>query len=209
MNESTEIRSQSVLEALSAEGALSVTMARYYNPGIGRFVSEDPIRYAGGDINFYPYIANRPVQYRDPFGLVTPLSPGEEAKCLADIERALDIVVPTINRKCCKDGFVKYGCNLDPPHLLSGSKLELAKEDDLVICTENPNTGEGPWGYRPPGGDPNSIKICPFACRMGRWAIAATIIHELYHKCIPGASSFEERSAREVEGECGFKGKGY
>jgi len=42
--------------------------ARYYNPGIGRFVSEDPLRLDGG-INFYAYVLNDPINYRDPSGL--------------------------------------------------------------------------------------------------------------------------------------------
>lgn len=42
MYQSAEIRSQSVFKALQAEGALSTTMARYYQPNVGRFVSEDP-----------------------------------------------------------------------------------------------------------------------------------------------------------------------
>ena len=41
MYESTESHSQSVFRALEAEDALSATMARYYNPSIGKFTSED------------------------------------------------------------------------------------------------------------------------------------------------------------------------
>lgn len=42
--------------------------ARYYEPGTGRFLSEDPLRYFIGP-NFYPYVRNNPVILRDPFGL--------------------------------------------------------------------------------------------------------------------------------------------
>jgi RHS repeat-associated protein len=42
--------------------------ARYYNPGWGRFVSEDPIGTAGG-INLYGYAGGAPSRYRDPSGL--------------------------------------------------------------------------------------------------------------------------------------------
>jgi len=42
--------------------------ARYYDPLAGRFVSEDPIRFHGG-LNYYRYIFNHAVNYRDPFGL--------------------------------------------------------------------------------------------------------------------------------------------
>ena len=45
--------------------------ARYYEPQIGRFISEDPIRFSGG-INFYAYVGNNPTSRIDPFGLAWP-----------------------------------------------------------------------------------------------------------------------------------------
>src|SRR5213593_4691659 len=42
--------------------------ARYYHPGLQRFISEDPIGFEGGDVNVYAYVHNSPVQYRDPSG---------------------------------------------------------------------------------------------------------------------------------------------
>ena len=43
--------------------------ARYYQPRLQRFVSEDPIGLLGGDVNLYGYVANNPVNLTDPFGL--------------------------------------------------------------------------------------------------------------------------------------------
>jgi RHS repeat-associated protein len=43
--------------------------ARYYYPGLARFVSEDPIGLVAGDVNFYAYVANNPLSFIDPFGL--------------------------------------------------------------------------------------------------------------------------------------------
>ena len=42
--------------------------ARYYHPGLGRFISEDPVGYAGGDINLYAYVFNNPGNLSDPDG---------------------------------------------------------------------------------------------------------------------------------------------
>ncbi|MBN1582961.1 MAG: RHS repeat-associated core domain-containing protein [Anaerolineae bacterium] len=42
--------------------------ARWYDPRSGRFVSQDPIGYAAGDINLYRYVLNNPIKYRDSSG---------------------------------------------------------------------------------------------------------------------------------------------
>jgi len=47
--------------------------ARYYHPGRSRFVSEDPILCASGDLNFYAYVRNNPVRFSDPNGLAPGL----------------------------------------------------------------------------------------------------------------------------------------
>ncbi len=48
--------------------------ARYLNPTFGRFISEDPIGFAGGDPNLYAYVGNGPTYRTDPLGLL--LTPG-------------------------------------------------------------------------------------------------------------------------------------
>jgi len=52
-------------------GTMQVDMhyrARYYEPSIGRFISEDPVGVDGG-INFYVYTNNNPINFNDPLGL--------------------------------------------------------------------------------------------------------------------------------------------
>ena len=49
--------------------------ARYYDPAIGRFASEDPIQFKGG-IEFYAYGQGNPITRTDPLGLCpTPEDP--------------------------------------------------------------------------------------------------------------------------------------
>ncbi len=43
--------------------------ARFYDSNLGRFTSEDPIGFKGGDINLYGYVWNDPMHYVDPMGL--------------------------------------------------------------------------------------------------------------------------------------------
>ncbi len=42
--------------------------ARYFDPSTGRFTTEDPIRFAGGDANLYRYVGNEPIRLSDPTG---------------------------------------------------------------------------------------------------------------------------------------------
>jgi RHS repeat-associated protein len=49
------------------ETGLYYYRARYYGPRVGRFVSEDPIRFRGG-IGFYAYVGNNPARGTDPMG---------------------------------------------------------------------------------------------------------------------------------------------
>ncbi len=53
---------------LDIETGLYFYRARYYDPSIGRFISEDPIQFKGGN-NFYGYVNNDPVNAVDPWGL--------------------------------------------------------------------------------------------------------------------------------------------
>ena len=43
--------------------------ARYYDSSIGRFISEDPKGFDGGDVNLMAYVENNPVNFTDPTGL--------------------------------------------------------------------------------------------------------------------------------------------
>src|SRR5690606_5743820 len=52
--------------------------ARDYDAYTGRWTAKDPIRWAGGDVNLYGYVANDPVNRVDPSGLYDgPLGPVE------------------------------------------------------------------------------------------------------------------------------------
>jgi RHS repeat-associated protein len=44
--------------------------ARYYSPKLQRFISEDPIHFAGGDTNLYAYVSNSPCNATDPRGTI-------------------------------------------------------------------------------------------------------------------------------------------
>ena len=57
-----------------SETGLYYYRARYYDTTSGRFLSEDPLEFAGG-FNFYRYVSNRPLDFRDPLGLCPTKDP--------------------------------------------------------------------------------------------------------------------------------------
>lgn len=66
--------------------------ARYYNPTLGRFISEDPIGWSSGQTNSYAYVGGNPASMIDPLGLLSlsnqgpisfprPPGPGSSSAC--------------------------------------------------------------------------------------------------------------------------------
>jgi RHS repeat-associated protein len=60
--------------------------ARYYDPTIGRFISEDPIGFRAG-VNFYAYALNNPTTFKDPSGLTTLTYQVSSGTLVVDPER--------------------------------------------------------------------------------------------------------------------------
>jgi hypothetical protein len=88
---------------------MSLLVNRWYDPGVGRWISEDPIGFAGGDANLMRYAENSPTQRTDPTGLLTL---GEEffwtyfARAFAGV-----FVVPqlvTRKNNWSEDGFILF-----------------------------------------------------------------------------------------------------
>jgi RHS repeat-associated protein len=73
--------------------------ARYYHPRLQRFISEDPIGFAGSDVNLYAYVGNNPVGNRDPLGLTS------EDICAAFDGIGSSLISVTASLAGRKDGF--------------------------------------------------------------------------------------------------------
>jgi RHS repeat-associated protein len=70
--------------------------ARYYNPQIGRFISEDPVPFSTNG-NLYRYVSNNPISNYDPTGQVAVSSSGVGSfvgSGLSGTSRAMEIPVP-------------------------------------------------------------------------------------------------------------------
>ncbi|MFZ0061419.1 MAG: RHS repeat-associated core domain-containing protein [Pyrinomonadaceae bacterium] len=95
---------------IDSDTALMYYRARFYDPGEGRFISEDPIGFRGGDINLYSYVNNNPLRFSDPQGTQgrsdAKWQPGEVAamRRLADHVRSMGSCPGgTSVYICCRD----------------------------------------------------------------------------------------------------------
>ncbi|SEK11810.1 RHS repeat-associated core domain-containing protein, partial [Achromobacter sp. NFACC18-2] len=98
---------------LDRETGLHYNRHRYYDPQIGRFITKDPIGFAGGS-NVYQY-ADNPVGWVDPLGLAATTPPDISALDLTDKTRSeirqLADLKGLIPSKSDKEGLpIKWSC---------------------------------------------------------------------------------------------------
>lgn len=91
---------------------LYYNLRRYYDPEAGRYTTEDPIGFAGGD-NFYLYAKGSPTLYIDPTGENPLLAPvGAVALfCLRSPRLCQAILLCIKNPKACTKAMCKAMCN--------------------------------------------------------------------------------------------------
>ncbi|MDZ7617293.1 MAG: RHS repeat-associated core domain-containing protein [Patescibacteria group bacterium] len=72
---------------LDPETGLYYYRARMYDAVLGRFVSRDPIGYAGGSLGLYAYVRNDPLRMLDPLGMIPQSELDCQTACYAGCER--------------------------------------------------------------------------------------------------------------------------
>uniref|UniRef100_UPI003BA2F89F RHS repeat-associated core domain-containing protein n=1 Tax=Pseudomonas yamanorum TaxID=515393 RepID=UPI003BA2F89F len=104
------------------ESGLHYNRHRYYNPDIGRYLTPDPVKLAGG-LNGYQYVPN-PTGWVDPLGLSANCPPGgrNNPSCGVPIEPA----PPEVSRK----GAFRQAKR--------DAKIPMSQEPDMIT---NPRTG--------------------------------------------------------------------
>ena len=162
---------------------------RYYDQSTGRFISEDPIAFSGGN-NFFGYVRNTPTIFTDPSGLLNidsscNCSNGINGPSLQIAEQlagagASRITDPKL-RDCIlgklNNGTVKCG----------GGKCDRGSKPD--------KNGRVLLGWALPFGD--TIHLCK-AASGNDFSLACTMIHELAHTCGHPRDSAPDRAANQA-----------
>lgn len=90
-----------------AETGLALCQHRYYDNSVGRFLTRDPIGYAGG-LNLYAYCANNPVSSADPSGF-NPQSDGGDGLNDARDANPLNLFNPVDAYGMSNDAWARAG----------------------------------------------------------------------------------------------------
>jgi RHS repeat-associated protein len=148
------------------ENGLQYNRARYYNPTVGRFISQDPLGSAGSGINLYRYVNDAPTNATDPSGLVyNPLETEPRGQCEAE-KRLYEGTPEEMHGTCgpvevprvVETALCKVGAGLVPlpgnevTKVLGGEALDAACEE--AFPPEKEGGGSGPGGGGPGGGGP-------------------------------------------------------
>jgi len=126
---------------------LNYDRARYYSPNLGRFISQDPLGFAGGGSNLYQYAGDDPVTLTDPSG--AQLLAG--CAVSAGISVAYDWFRDVLNHRktdwrqviqdaavACAEGFIMVGAG----KLLS-SATDVLAADTAAGASDIPSTTSG------------------------------------------------------------------
>jgi RHS repeat-associated protein len=167
--------SGTALPIVSVEtAAKSDYRARYYDPQPGRFVSEDPAKFASGTDDFYAYVENSSLNFRDPFGLQKPgVQAGTPANCC---QKNIDL------------GKNELGNALQNAQLMRGRIVKKYKDcllKTLPLINIKCNTTRTDCGVHSSAGL-NTIAITPLGAqgRKGPCGpVASTLVHEMVHNC--------------------------
>jgi len=73
------------------DSGLNFMRNRLYSPSVGRFLSQDPIRLSGGDVNYYRYALNDSVSLNDPDALASGFDKWRSCMWHETIQAALEL----------------------------------------------------------------------------------------------------------------------
>jgi len=114
---------------------------------------------------------------------------------MATLRRALTIIQTRVRGH--------YRCDEIFAALPNGQSFQDLFDDPNMWVNYDPSNAEGDWGWTMPSSYPNDVVVSQFTLRMGRWATAGTIIHELAH--LNGSPGGASHAAEETLRYCGLQ----
>lgn len=176
---------EAALGSADPTGPRNYYRARYYDPKIGRFISEDPVDYQNG-VSPYPYVLSNPATWVDPSGLAaqapspspSPLPCG--GPCPSNVTQAkqqLCANASKITNVAARQCVMKQCGSQGAPITCNSTLCSATLPSGQPMNASGMNTG----------GSPNQIVICannsgpnPSLCMSQR------IAHEMFHACRQG-----------------------
>ncbi len=147
--------------------------ARYFDVFAGRFVSEDPASFLSGGVNFYGYVENSPIGFKDPNGLqAKPAAPCCDEKKIKD------------GLKQLQQGFTGAAASKSAVFQKYQNCLQKLANDPDVKCGPPPKKTPTACGYHNDF-SPGTIFITPNGSRGlgGCTGVKSTVAHEMVHSC--------------------------
>jgi RHS repeat-associated protein len=124
------------------ESGLHYYRARYYDPKVGRFLSEDPLEIKSRDLhelNAYAHVANNPVNYTDPTGLASVTNhwskpvPYKPETCPPGAPCSIKLCQP--GKKCDDvDGvYIPADCKTNPYKVIDTCDVEVTPAGEISL----------------------------------------------------------------------------
>jgi RHS repeat-associated protein len=164
------------------EAGLLNYRARYLQVGVGRFTQEDPIGFHGGDVNWFDYVFNEPVQSNDPTGLFT-IDPScdvcirPDPKFRAPSSRPIDI------QSQLRFGGA-WGCAAIPPGIQNKKLRNCINRrcggEGRIQCS---NCSDPSIGGYTDGAGSSTLCLNNWGPTPSPWYLGNLIIHEFAHAC--------------------------
>ncbi len=172
-----------------SETGLYYYRARYFDPRVGRFISEDPLGVRD-HLNMYAYVHNNPINFDDPLGLYKTRGFDSDQKALLDAAIAEALAKLRDHQGTCADGGSSCA-GADGPKIADAMEnATFVYKPSLKDCGQT-----GPLTFMRLR---HEIALGPSAFHPGECcSLASTVTHEIVHSL-----THLDNKAYEIEKKC-------